>query len=205
MFERSNKRTFQYFHLFILFTVMAFFCPAFGQVSCSTVFNDNKIRFNLSRVNKVLAQYNFHKITLDRWYEINMKVNSIAAEQMFKNIEFNNNFEQNSPAQATQISPEKYEVTLNPKVLREFPTSGQHLILLHELGHTRLDHPQLLIQYPEKRSQYEIEADIFAALAYPIFCRRTLKLSEFINFVSTNVDTLPPGPLRSKIFKLLLY
>lgn len=136
--------------------------------------------------------------------EIHRRVDFMSETKMTENVKFQENSEIPGPAWSAELSDGSFLIEYNDALLRSFAPSVKKLILYHELGHVRLKHHALLKINPQLAEDLELEADSFAAFAFRKANSVDRGLLDFFEFMSTQIETIPSGPVRVKLFRSLL-
>lgn len=103
----------------------------------------------------------------------------------------------------TRKSGNIYVITYNRKILATLSESAQLFISYHELGHIRLGHSDMDPKLKD-RATVEFEADSFAAFLYKRLHAVDKDLLSFIEFISTQRQTTPPGDERAGLLLQIL-
>lgn len=85
------------------------------------------------------------------------------ANLLWKNVKIEVNYEIPMPARSRKTDDGLEQIQVNPHIMQMFPESAQKFIMLHELGHLRLDHTVQIKTKSIDLDEVEYEADFFAA------------------------------------------
>lgn len=140
--------------------------------------------------------------TNDRLDQIQFVTEQVNADHLFDFIQIDYDDTFPGPAVARK-SGNVYVITYNRKILATLSESAQILISYHELGHIRLGHSDMDPKLKD-RATVEFEADSFAAFLYKRLHAVDKDLLSFIDFISTQKQTTPPGDERAELFRQIL-
>ena len=139
-----------------------------------------------------------------RIQEIGARANTLERESLFKSIEFTSDLTLPNPAAAFFLGNSQFRISINRSIFDTLSKEAQNLIGFHELGHIYLGHTEM---DPRLKNRYEIEleADVFAAFLYKRFGQKNREFENFINFIEKQKETTPPGNVRAKIFRKIIF
>ncbi len=146
----------------------------------------------------------FAQISTQRLQQIKALAERYRPDTLLAGIQFIENPQIPGPAWAREPSPGYYIIETNSAILNLFPESGRKFVMYHEAGHIRMGHPRWPRNTPLEKAQVEFEADAFAAHFYRRHFTVDEMLLTFLDMMTRQTHTTPPGPDRLKLILSIL-